>query len=284
MGWIRNVSLTRFEAGKPIATSPEDEILQRLNVKRGGEVWASGDFAEALKLLLPAAEQGNPVAQHRIGVMYVMGQEVPEDYAQATYWFRKAADQGQGESQYSMALRYSWGQGVAQDYKEAVRWFTLAANQGVVLAAAALKNRYSEGEGVPRDLVEAYKWGELASKGSMIDVATTTGRSARDAATLKMNAEQIGEAQRRATAFIPHQPKPSEVPEPSWVQQIKLNGMVGPPERRRAIINGKGLEKGEQALLKLGERTVTLRCLEVRESSVVITIDGLDGTRELRMR
>ena len=215
------------------------------------------------------------------------------DSDQAEVWYRKAAEQGLAHAQgrignmLLMRSRMSVSSSAAARAamgEEAVRWITLAANQGDKRGQADFADICLEGKLVKEDFVEAYKWGELASKGSMIDVATTTGRSARDAATLKMNAEQIGEAQRRATAFIPHQPKPSEVPEPSWVQQIKFNGIVGPPERRRAIINGKGLEKGEQALLKLGERTVTLRCLEVRESSVVITIDGLDGTRELRMR
>ena len=206
MGWIRNVSLTRFEAGKPVATNPEDEIRKRLNVKRGCEAWASGDFAEALKFLLPAAEQGDPIAQHRIGIMYVMGREVPQDYAQATYWFRKAADQGQGESQYSMGLRYYWGQGVAQDYAESLRWLKLAAQQGIELAAAALKNRYARGEGVPRNLVEAYKWGLIA--GGQSD-PTTTDHSLSDLKD-KLTPEQLAYAQRSATAFAPERTGPAD--------------------------------------------------------------------------
>jgi TPR repeat protein/tRNA A-37 threonylcarbamoyl transferase component Bud32 len=194
------------EVGEPAATSPEDEILRRLNVRRGSEAWASGDFAQALKLLMPAAEQGNPVAQHRIGVMYVMGQEVPQDNGQATYWFRKAADQGQGESQYSMGLRYLWGQSVAQDYKAAVRWFTLAADQGVVLAAAALKNRYAEGEGVPRDLVEAYKWGLIA--GGQAD-PSSPDHSLSELED-KLTPEQLAYAQRRAKAFVPKRTGPAD--------------------------------------------------------------------------
>jgi hypothetical protein len=98
-----------------------------------------------------------------------------------------------------------------------------------------------------------------------------------------MDADQIAEAQRRAAAFIPHQPKASEMPEPSWVKQIKLNGISGTPERRLAMINGKTLEKGDQASLTLGAKTITVRCIEIRQSSVLISIDGLDGTREVRL-
>jgi TPR repeat protein len=193
---------------KPAPLAAEAPALPSLDetVKRGSEAWASGDFAEALKLLLPAALKGNPVAQHRIGVMYVMGQEVPTDYAEATRWFRKAAEQGQGESQYSMGLRYLWGQSVAQDDKEAARWLKLAADQGVAPAAAALKNRYANGEGVPRDLVEAYKWGLLA--GGQGD-PTTSDINLTDLEG-KLTSDQLAQAQRRAKAFVPKRTGPAD--------------------------------------------------------------------------
>jgi hypothetical protein len=98
-----------------------------------------------------------------------------------------------------------------------------------------------------------------------------------------MDADQIAEAQRRAAAFVPHQLKASDMPEPSWVKQIKLNGISGTPERRLAIINGKTLQTGDHTSLKLGEKTVTVRCVEIRQGSVVISIDGLDGAREVRL-
>jgi hypothetical protein len=91
------------EVGAPAAYAPEIQALDE-SVKRGSQAWANGDFSKALALLLPAALKGNPVAQHRIGVMYVMGQGVEQDLAEATHWFRKAAEQGQGESEYSMGL------------------------------------------------------------------------------------------------------------------------------------------------------------------------------------
>ena len=91
------------EVGDQAASAPEIQALDE-SVKRGSEAWTSGDFSKALALLLPAALKGNPVAQHRIGVMYVMGQGVEQDLAEATHWFRKAAEQGQGESEYSMGL------------------------------------------------------------------------------------------------------------------------------------------------------------------------------------
>ena len=190
---------------KPTPPPAEDPALDE-TVKRGSAAWASGDFRQALSLLLPAAIKGNPVAQHRLGVMYVLGQEVPQDYAEATRWLRKAAAQGQGESQYSMGLRYMWGQSVPQDDHEAARWFKLAADQGVAPAAAALKNHYARGEGVPQDLVEACKWGIVA--GDQPDPTTT------DLDVLELKAkltpDQLAEAQRRAQAFVPKRTGPAD--------------------------------------------------------------------------
>jgi hypothetical protein len=235
-----------------------------------------------------AAEGGDPASQDKLAEAFVMR----ADSAQAMIWYRKAAEQGFPHAQGrlgNMLLSRSRTDAFATPAartamsEEAVRWIILAANQGDKRGQADFADICLEGKLVKQDLVEAYKWGELASNGSMIDVATVSGRSCRDAATLKMDAGQIAEAQRRAAAFIPHQVKASDMPEPSWVKQIKLNGISGTPERRLAIINGKTLQTGDHTSLKLGEKTVTVRCVEIRQGSVVISIDGLDGAREVRL-
>jgi hypothetical protein len=234
-----------------------------------------------------AADAGDAAAQDKLAESFVLR----ADSSQAQIWYRKAAEQGfahaQGRLGNMLLSRSRTAAGATPAARsamseEAMRWITLAANQGDTRGQADFADVCLEDKLVKQDLVEAYKWGELASKGSMIDVATFAGRSCRDAATLKMDADQIAEAQRRAAAFIPHQPKASEMPEPSWVKQIKLNGISGTPERRLAMINGKTLEKGDQASLTLGAKTITVRCIEIRQSSVLISIDGLDGTREVR--
>ncbi len=38
--------------------------------------------------------------------------------------------------------------------------------------------------------------------------------------------------------------------------------------------------KGDQTAVKIGGKSVNVHCLEVRESSVVVSIEGLDGPRE----
>ena len=235
-----------------------------------------------------AADAGDAASQDKLAETFVLR----ADSSQAEFWYRKAAEKGfahaQGRLGNMLLMRSRMAVSAtpaarAAMSEEAVHWMTLAANQGDKRGQADFADICLEGKLVKLDLVEAYKWGELASKGSMIDVATVSGRSCRDAATLKMDVGQIAEAQRRAAAFIPHQVSASGMPEPSWVKQIKLNGISGTPERRLAIINGKTLQTGDHTSLKLGEKTVTVRCVEIRQGSVVISIDGLDGAREVKL-
>ncbi len=52
--------------------------------------YESGDYATALKVLRPLAEQGQPDAQFRLGTMYDNGLGLPRDAARAEYWYNKA--------------------------------------------------------------------------------------------------------------------------------------------------------------------------------------------------
>ena len=62
--------------------------------------------------------------------MYAVGHGVPQDYAEAVRWLRKAADQGLAQAQHDLGVMYANGQGVLQDYVEAHAWWNLAAAQG----------------------------------------------------------------------------------------------------------------------------------------------------------
>src|SRR3990172_7650549 len=77
-----------------------------------------GDYATALRLMRPLAEQGDALAQYNLGVMYENGQGVPQDYAEAVKWYRKAADQGVALAQSNLGFAYANGQGVPQDGAE----------------------------------------------------------------------------------------------------------------------------------------------------------------------
>ena len=105
----------------PVAAGPvEDAIAAQ----------GRGDYATALRLFRPLADQGDALAQYNLGVMYSNGQGVPQNYAEAMKWYRLAANQGDADAQYNLGVMYDNGQGVPQDYAEAVKWYRLAADQG----------------------------------------------------------------------------------------------------------------------------------------------------------
>ncbi len=71
---------------------------------------------------------------------------------------------------------------------------------------------------------------------------------------------------------------------PPIYSDLILKGISGPANRRLALINNQTLGAGETAAVRLGAGEVKIRCVEVREKSVIVTIDGSPERRELRMR
>jgi hypothetical protein len=98
------------------------------------DAYYSGDYATALRLVHPLADQGNANAQNFLGDMYYRGRGVPQDYAEAVKWYRKAANQGLADAQNNLGVMYRLGRGVPRDDDEAVKWIRRAADQGLVVA------------------------------------------------------------------------------------------------------------------------------------------------------
>ncbi len=128
-----------------------------------------GDYATALRLLRPLAEQGHARAQFNLGVAYANGRGVPQDHAEAVKWYRLAAEQGYALAQLNLGALYANGQGVPQDSVQAHMWFYLAAS------------RFSAPEAPYRDQAVKY----------------------RDIVASKMTPAQIAEAQRLVREWKP---------------------------------------------------------------------------------
>jgi uncharacterized protein len=95
---------------------------------RGGEyvLFDRADPATALKIWKPAAEQGDAVAQFRLGQIYEMGLGGTPDYQSAATWYRKSADQGNRTAAFNLAVLYEKGQGVARDQAAALNLYRRA--------------------------------------------------------------------------------------------------------------------------------------------------------------
>ena len=161
----------------------------------------SGDFATALRLWKPLADQGYALAQYNLGVTYANGYGVTQDYAAAAAWYRKAADQGHASAQFNLGFMYRAGFGVTQDYAAAAEWYRKAADQGYAAAQSNLGLMYAQGFGVAQDYVQAHMWFSLAADGGSKEAIKN-----RDIAAEKMTLEQIMEAQKLASEWKPKTP------------------------------------------------------------------------------
>ena len=154
------------------------------------------DYATAIKLWRPLAEQGYPGAQFNLGIMYSNGQGVPQDYKEAVKWYRLSAERGDTSAQFNLGVMYAKGQGVLQDYKEAVRLYRLAAEQGHASAQSSLGVMYYNGQGVLQDYARAHMWLNLASAAGDSEYGTKN----RDNIAKTMTSQQIAKAQEMAKA------------------------------------------------------------------------------------
>ena len=130
----------------PVAAGPFEDATAAYN---------RGDYATALRLLRPLADQGDASAQNNLGLMYDEGQGVPQDYAEALKWYRLAADQGNASAQYNLGVMYATWPGGAAEPRRGVKWYRLAADQGDASAQYNLGFMYAKGQGVPQNYAEA---------------------------------------------------------------------------------------------------------------------------------
>jgi PAS domain S-box-containing protein len=157
--------------------------------------YQKGNYAVALRLVRPMAEQGDSRAESLLGLIYFEGHGVQRDEAEARKWYRRAADQGDTDAQLEIGDMYHEGRGVAQDYSEAVRWYRLAADHGNAAAQYNLGISYARGTGVPQDNIVAYMWFNLAATRFKSPVSRVRAVGNRNAVAKKMSPEEIARAQ-----------------------------------------------------------------------------------------
>ena len=121
------------------------------------------DYKNAMRLIRPLAEKGNPRAQVAVGSMFAHGQGVIQDVSEGLKWLGRATDQGDAYAQYMRGSIYRQGLIVPTDYAEALKWFRLAAAKKYVPALYGLGNMADDGHGVQRDDAEAVKWYRAAA-------------------------------------------------------------------------------------------------------------------------
>jgi hypothetical protein len=70
---------------------------------------------------------------------------------------------------------------------------------------------------------------------------------------------------------------------PDGNSHLGLSGIAFGMKNRLAVINGETPSPGESATIQLKPGTPTLKCLKIEKSSVLISTDGEDQPRILRL-
>jgi Caspase domain/Sel1 repeat len=143
-GQIRKLgrSMVYLTPRRPIKTSAQDCEI------RGGEYvsYDRSDYATALKVWLPQAQEGDKVAQTYVGEIYEKGLGVQPDYVLAAEWYRKAAEQRYERAQINLGYLYEKGLGVAKDPMTALDWYRKASGlrNAIAIDPASINTKASE--------------------------------------------------------------------------------------------------------------------------------------------
>ena len=189
--FVETAAAVGIAGPRPDATAQAETAFQK------------GDYAKALKLARPLAEDGNPRAEAIVGLAYYRGRGVTHDDAEAAKWLRRAADKGDASARFTLGVMYGEGRGVPQDFAEAAHWYQLAAEQGDAQAQYNLGLAYARGEGVEQNLVKAHMWFNLSASRLNEAPRRLAATKSRDQVAGEMTSEQLAEAQKLARDWKP---------------------------------------------------------------------------------
>lgn len=107
--------------------------------------WYSGRYEDAIKVVKPHADNGEPWAQLRMGIFYENGWGVEKDIHKAIEWYEKVALQ---------KAEGWWADGMMAGAIGKIGYFN--QNSDARIAQLNLANLYFKGEGIEQNLQKAY--------------------------------------------------------------------------------------------------------------------------------
>ncbi len=117
--------------------------------------------------LIREANSGDPLAQHELGIRYLLGEGVEADTVKAARWIKSAADHGVTAAKYNYAILLINGWGTEWDPFRAFKFFKEAAEEGMPPAQYAVGLLYTDNLIVKRNWGKAYSWiSKSAEKGN----------------------------------------------------------------------------------------------------------------------
>jgi Sel1 repeat len=260
-----------------------------------GVLLASGPFVMGfgdIAAIKAGAEAGNPQAQAKLANALVSSFHASE----ALQWYRKAAAQGNLEAEYQMGqMLLVGGTGIPDNLSvpanpaEVLRWTFIAATNSYPLACFSMGRALMNGMGTATNLVAAYAWLRLASE---LPPTSIVGRVAMNELALKLDTASLAQAEALEVQFkAGHWQTPVIRSIPESDPRLKLNGITLADKTRLAVINGRTLSPGESTSitikpnnLTVKSAVLTIKCLRIEGDSVLVSIQGEDIPRLLRLK
>ena len=246
---------------------------------RGTLTMGFGDVA-AIKQKAEAGDAGAQVA---------LGDSLASRFhsTEALDWYRKAAVQENVQGEYHVGQMLLFGAPgipnqltVKPNPTEGLRWTFMAATNFYPHACWNMGRAFRQGLGTDTNLIEAYAWLKLFSETT---AGSVVGRVEMNEIALKLNGDALRQAQELAAQFKAGNwqlPVAREIPEGD--PRLKLNG-VTLGKTPLAVINGKSLAEGESTRIPLKPAALNIKCLKIRSDSVLISIEGENTPRLLRL-
>ncbi len=123
--------------------------------------------------LIKEANSGNALAQHELGIRYIIGDGIPADTEKAAYWIGKAANNGLPGACYNYGILLNNGWGVKWNPFEAFKYFLKAAQNNMPQAEYFIGLIYTDNLIVKRNLSKAYFWVKKSAKDGFAPAKTT---------------------------------------------------------------------------------------------------------------
>ncbi len=108
--------------------------------------------------LMREANSGNVLAQHELGLRYLLGEGIAADTIKGAYWIHKAAEKGLTAASFNYGILLINGWGVNWDPFNAYKYFLDAANDGMPQAEYIVGILFTDNLIIKKDLNKAYYW------------------------------------------------------------------------------------------------------------------------------
>jgi TonB family protein len=226
-------------------TQPTRTKMQYVWVMEPGK--SAAEIQAAWQRTLAAAEQGDPSAQYRAAIGYLVGKPVAADNAQAMHWLRASAEQGHVPAMESLAMELQSGLRIERDLEQAIILLENAVAQGSNAARMRLAMSFQLGLGVQRDETRAQQ---------LLEQAVSAGSNAAKAPLALLLLKPAGDEHARALALLEDGAEAQDRAAQFTLASLYENGEYVPQDKARALalyerVAATGNLRAQQAVQRL---------------------------------